>query len=152
LQAQFLGVDASPPDTEQDAIDQAYILAYGDPKVNLGGSFTDNSTIPAFTFKFSTPQEMVGITTQMQQVTARFYTVIPPVPLHEFPENDWHIHHPLSSPEENPPAVRPMDCITNDPERAAGVWVVAIQAQCSAKMTQLREQPSPLVTLPDQDI
>jgi hypothetical protein len=152
LEALFLGDEVSPPDTTQDEMDQQYILAYGDPKVNLAGLFTDNSTIPAFQFKFGTPQMMAGITTQMAEVTARFYTVVPPVPLHEFPAHDWHRKHPLSSPEENPPAVRPMDCITADSERAAGVWVTAIQSACAAAMTQLRGMPAPLETLPDDNV
>lgn len=131
LQASFLGVNASPPDTAQDAIDQAYILAYGDPTVNLGGQYTDVSGSPptTLTFRFGTPQKVVGITTEMGSTTARFYSVVP----------DGQKQQPL-------------DCVTSDPERAAMAWASQLQTACQIVMDALREKESPLLTLPDRDI
>lgn len=152
MQASFLGVTASPPDTTQDALDQALILAYGDPKVNLAGAYTDVSGSPptTFTFKFGATQKFAGITTEMARVTARFYTTVP---------QDWpHRHHEerdhrISPVGESGPAVpQPMDCVTSDPMRAATAWAVAIQTACQSAMETLRQNPSPLASLPDQDI
>ncbi len=153
MQAQFLGATASPPDTTQDAIDQSLILGYGDPKVNLGGSFTDISGSPptTFQFRFGTPQKFVGITTEMSRVTARFYTVVP----QDWPRehHDWSHESHISPVDEHRTGLpQPMDCLTTDPERAATAWALAIQDACQIAMEALRANPSPLATLPDADI
>ena len=125
MQASYTG-DAT------DATDKQRIAAYGDPKINLGGSFTDPA-IPAFTFNMLAGEYWKGITTEMGLHTARFMTQLP-------------------SPQHGQPMPKqlPLDCITSDPVHAATVWAAAMQALCGTSMTALRAVvPPQLSTLPD---
>ena len=120
LETSFIG-DAD------DATDKQRILAYGDPKVNMSGTFTDSGD-PAFSFSFSTPELYRGVTTQMSSTSARF----------------------LVSPDG--PST-PLDTITPDPVRAAGVWVSGMASRITQAMTTLRAKtPTQLQTLPDSTI
>lgn len=116
IQALFVG-DAT------DATDKALIGAFGDPEVNIGGSFTDpNNT--AFTFQFPTTQNFVGITTQLSSAPAQFMLALPA------PQN----------PNQPAPIQGAMDCITTNPSEAAVAWFNVIVTAIRASMMQLRAQ------------
>jgi hypothetical protein len=118
---------------QTDVDDQSRIQAYGDPKVNLGGTFTD----PVDTaFMFVTPGSEVWamLTTELQGKVARFMKALPPV-----------------QPNAAPLTPGPLDVITPDPVRAAALWTTTIQSRIAAAVGQLRQiQPPRLSTLPDQ--
>ena len=119
-----------------DADDAARISAYGDPQVNLGGSFSDGATPTPFTFVTGYLEVWVGLMTGMQYRAARFMTQLPT------PQAGDPI-----------PAQGPLDVITNDPVKAATLYASSIQARILAVMTTLRAKtPAKLTTLPDLTI
>ena len=132
LQARFVG-DAS------DATDKQKIAAFGDPLVNIAGTFTDPLS-PPFTFSFPTTELYVGVTTQMSSYTARFMTALPTSP---------------SQPGQQAPVQGPLDCITTDPSTAAQVWATTIgeagTGRIAQAMANLRAQML-VPTIPDQTI
>ena len=127
LQAQFVG-DAT------DTGDATKIKAYGDPKVDLGGSFTDPGD-GTFAFSLGAASLMVGITQEMHNSTVQFLVALP-----------------KAEPGKPLPAQGPLQVITPDPVRAAQVWKNAVVARIGTSMTTLRALPSPLTTLPDSTI
>jgi hypothetical protein len=142
-----------------DVTDKMRISAYGDPKVNLGGQYTDPANTE-YIFSFPATELYVGITTQLQNYTARFMTALPLAP------QGRH----TTAPGFNPPYDRfnncggsnygnypyqqgQLDCITTNPVEAATVWAAAIQTACLAAMTTLRTYTPPqLNSLPDSTI
>jgi hypothetical protein len=124
LQAQFIG------DTT-DAADSVKIKAYGDPKVNLGGDFTDGAD-PTFTFSLGSSAVFVGITQEMHNNAVQFMVALP-----------------KAEPGKPIPAQGPLQVVTPDPVRAASVWKDGVIARIQASMITLRAYPSPLTTLPD---
>lgn len=126
--AQFTGAST-------DANDRQRILAYGDPKINVAGLFTDpNNT--AFSFSFPVSELYAGITTALPGYIARFM-----------------IAEPITVTFGQPaPSLGPLDCVTPNPQEAATVWAAAIQARALAAMTTLRAQTAVLTSLPDVTI
>jgi hypothetical protein len=112
----------SQPSAQQDSIDKAKIGAFGDPKVNIAGNFTDPNN-NQFVFQFPTTELYVGITTELSSQTARFYTALPNAPA-----------------GQAPPTQGPLDCITPNPSEAAQAWVSVITSRISQAMAALRLQ------------
>jgi hypothetical protein len=114
LQATFVG-DLT------DASDKANIAAFGDPNVNLAGTFTDPQN-PAFTFLFPSTDMLVGITTQMSSNTANFMVALPQA----------------INPNQPAPIQGPLDCVTTNPSEAAEAWVAVVEDRIRQAMTKLR--------------
>ena len=135
LQAQFVGDNT-------DLTDKQKIAAFGDPLVNIAGSFIDPNSIssPPFSFQFPQTELYVGITTQMSSYTAQFMEVLPMAP---------------SQPGFPPPTQGPLDCITPNPSEAAQAWALVIGGAGTGRIAQamsaLRMQML-LPTIPDQTI
>lgn len=106
-----------------DGTDKALIAAFGDPEINIAGTFTDPNN-PAFTFQFPTTQLYVGITTQLSSQTARFMLALPQ----------------QQNPNMPAPIQGPMDCITTNPSEAAQAWFNIMVAAIRQVMMQLRSQ------------
>ncbi len=119
------------PSPQQDATDKAKIGAFGDPDINIAGSFTDPNN-NQFTFQFPTTELWVGVTTELSSQTARFYVALPNT----------------TAPGQVPPVQGPMDCITNNPSEAAQAWVTVVTSRISQAMMNLRQQTLPPV-IPD---
>lgn len=98
LQALFVG-------DPTDASDKAKIAAFGDPVVNIAGSFADPNN-PSFTFQFPTTEQWVGITTQLSSLSVRFMEALPSG----------------INPNQPAPIQGPLDCITTNPSEAAQAW------------------------------
>ena len=127
LQASFDG-------SASDPTDKARISAYGDPKVNMGGSYVDPHS--PFTFNMMAAEYWKGITTEMNLNTAKFMTQLP-----------------AGLPGQPAPKQGPLDCITSDPVLAATLWTAAVQVACGSSMTALRAKTPPqLSTLPDASV
>ncbi len=128
LQASFNG-DAT--DTE----DKQRISAYGDPQVNLAGSFVDPDD-SSYSFSLGSQEVYCGITTEMLLYPARFMTNLPETTVGK------------------PPTVQgPLDSIVSDPVRAASVWSIVVADRITQAMTTLRAKtPAQLATLPDSTI
>jgi hypothetical protein len=123
--AQFVG-------DPTDASDRDHITAYGDPLVNLGGSFSDGATPTPFTFSTGSPEVWTHLTTEMQGKVVRFMSQIPPA------QNGQSA------------LAGPLDVVTSDPVTAATLYVTAIQARIATVMGQLRlKSPAKLSSLPD---
>lgn len=116
IQALFVG-DAT------DANDKALIAAFGDPEINLAGSFTDPNN-PAFTFQFPSTQNYVGITTQMSGVPANFMLALPQ----------------QGNPNMPAPIQGSMDCITINPSEAAVAWFNIMVGAIRQAMMLLRSR------------
>ena len=116
IQCTFVG-DAT------DANDKALIAAFGDPEINIAGSFTDPNN-PAFTFMFPLTQDYVGITTQLSSKVARFMLALPS------PYN----------PNMPAPVQGPLDCVTPNPSEAAQAWFNIMVSNIRAAMMSLRSQ------------
>jgi hypothetical protein len=114
LQCTFVGAPT-------DANDKALIAAFGDPEINIAGSFTDPNN-PAFTFQFPSTQIMAGITTTLSSYTAQFMLALPG------PQN----------PNQPAPVQGPLDCVTQNPSEAATAWVTLMQQSIRQAMLQLR--------------
>lgn len=144
--AEFIGADT-------DATDQQRILAYGDPKVNLAGLFTDPNN-NAFSFRFPASELYVGVTTQMSAKTARFMTALPAPPRWQGGAPAWP-GQPWGNGQQMPYQIEQgvLDCLTTNPIEAATVWAAAIQTAVEAAMTTLRAlTPAQLTSLPDATI
>jgi hypothetical protein len=120
LQALFVG-------DPTDSSDKAKIAAFGDPLVNIAGTFNDPQN-PSFTFQFPTTEQFVGVTTQMSSFTARFMEALPS----------------QQNPNQPAPIQGPLDCVTNNPSEAAQAWANILMAPGSGRiaqaMMQLRSQ------------
>ncbi len=105
-----------------DANDKALIAAYGDPQINIAGTFTDpNNT--SFTFQFPTTENYVGVTTQLSTQIASFMLALP------------------SGPPNSPAPVQgPMSCITTNPSEAATAWQAVVVNRISSAMIALRSK------------
>ena len=114
LQASFVG-DLT------DTTDKQKIAAFGDPLVNLAGTFVDPSN-PAFTFQFPSTDMLVGITTQMSSQIANFMVALPSA----------------INPNQPAPIQGPLDCVTTNPSEAAEAWVAVVEDRISQSMTRLR--------------
>jgi hypothetical protein len=106
-----------------DASDKALIAAFGDPEVNIAGTFTDPNN-PAFTFQFPTTQNYVGITSQLSSQLARFMQALPQI----------------QNPNQPAPIQGAMDCITFNTGEAATAWFNVVAASIRQAMMQLRSQ------------
>jgi hypothetical protein len=106
-----------------DTVDKANIAAFGDPNVNLAGTFADPLN-PAFTFLFPATDIFVGITTQMQSQTARFMLALPS------PQN----------PNQPAPIQGPLDCVTVNPSEAAEAWYTVMTQRIQQQMNILRQK------------
>jgi hypothetical protein len=113
-----------------DANDKALIAAFGDPEVNIAGSFTDPSNT-SFTFQFPTTENYVGITTQLSSQVASFTVALPSGP-----------------PYQSAPIQGAMMCITPNPSEAAQVWVSVVESRIQQAMMALRSKTL-LPTIPD---
>ena len=106
-----------------DATDKALIGAFGDPEVNIAGSFNDPNN-PVFTFMFPSTQNYVGITTQMSSQIAQFMMALPQV----------------QNPNQPAPIQGAMDCITTNPSEAATAWFNVVATNIRQQMINLRSQ------------
>ena len=131
LQALFVG-------DPTDQTDKQKIAAFGDPVVNIAGTFVDPNN-PSFTFQFPTTELWVGITTQMSSQTARFMEALPaPV-----------------NPNQPAPIQGPMDCVTINPSEAATAWANVLMAPGTGRIAQAMMQlrSNTLVpTIPDTTV
>jgi hypothetical protein len=131
LQALFVG-------DPTDASDKAKIAAFGDPQVNIAGTFADPQN-PSFTFQFPLTEQWVGVTTQMSSFTARFMEALPG------PGN----------PNQPAPIQGPLDCVTINPSEAATAWANILMMPGSGRiaqaMMQLRSQML-VPTIPDTTV
>jgi len=114
IQATFVG-------DPTDATDIAKIGAFGDPLVNIAGSFADPQN-PSFTFQFPTTEKYVGITTQLSSQTANFMLALPNA----------------SNPNQPAPNQGPLDCITTNPTEAATAWYNVVVSRIQQSMMALR--------------
>jgi hypothetical protein len=113
-----------------DGNDKALIAAYGDPQVNIAGSFTDPND-NTFTFQFPTTELYVGITTQLSSQVAQFMLALPSGP-----------------PNQPAPNQGALSCITPNPSRAATVWQTVIVSRITQAMQALRAK-SLVPSIPD---
>lgn len=111
----------SSPSPQQDATDTQKIGAFGDPEINIAGTFTDPNN-NQFTFQFPQTEQWVGITTTLSSQTARFYTALPAT----------------TAPGQVPPVQGALDCITPNPSEAATAWVSVITSRIQQAMMALR--------------
>jgi hypothetical protein len=120
LQALFVG-------DPTDATDKAKIAAFGDPQVNIAGTFTDPNNL-SFTFAFPTTEMWVGVTTQLSSLTARFMEALPN----------------QGNPNQPAPVQGALDCVTQNPSEAATAWANILMAPGTGRiaqaMMQLRSQ------------
>ena len=120
IQALFVG-------DQTDQSDKQKIAAFGDPVINMAGSFADPSN-PTFTFQFPTTELWAGITTQMSSVIARFMEALPSG----------------ANPNQPTPIQGPMDCVTTNPSQAATAWANILMTpgtgRIAQSMMQLRSQ------------
>jgi hypothetical protein len=140
LVAQFVGDPTDPTDKQK-------IAAFGDPIVNLAGKLLIDPNNPSFTFGFQTNELNVGLTTQMQNYTARFLTSLPPVgslPPGQPQSPNWFEHNRHRDHcEQNVPTLGLMDCIVADEaaqNEAAVAWVATMVLRIQAAMAILRGQ------------
>ena len=113
---------------ETDDNDRARIGAYGQPMINLGGSFSDDQTPTPFTFSTGSPEVQAGVITAMPNMPARFMS-------------------------ENPTSQGSLDVITPNPVLAATIYAAAIQARVATAFQALRAlTPEKLTSLPDQTV
>ncbi len=128
LQASFVG-------DPTDATDKQRIAAYGDPQVNLAGTFID-PVGGTFTFSFPVSEYYKGVTTGMASNPVRFMTQLP-----------------IGIPGQPAPTQGPLDCITSDPVLAATAWAAVMDTRISDALATLRAYtPAQLTTLPDATV
>lgn len=149
MQAEFVG-DAT------DVTDQQRIAAYGDPKVNIAGTFTD-PTDSTFQFTFPISEFYTGVTTDMMNHTVRFMTSLP---VRQPSAQSWNPFAPTSqwngaatNPQASCNGQGPLDCLVTDAVRAATIWAAAIDSRVQTLMTALRAKtPAQLTSLPDSTV
>lgn len=109
-----------------DQSDKAKIAAFGDPVVNIAGTFNDPNN-PSFVFAFPTTELWVGVTTQMSSQTVRFMEALPSA----------------INPNQPAPIQGPLDCVTLNPSEAAVAWsnilMAPVQGRIAQAMSQLRQ-------------
>jgi hypothetical protein len=115
LQASFVG------DTN-DAAYQTRIAAFGDPEINIAGTFVDDTDTnnPKFSFQMPTTEKYVGVTTELSADTVRFMSALP-----------------AGAPGYSNPIQGPLDVVTNDPGRALQVWYNTVVNRIQGAMTAL---------------
>lgn len=134
LQASFVGGQTGATGATDDS-DKARIAAYGDPRVNLGGTFVD-PTDALFTFQMGSQENLRGVTTEMMSYPAHFMTQLPITPA-----------------GSTPSVLGPLDCITSNPVKAATAWSAVMADRIGQAMTVLRAKTPPqLSTLPDSTV
>ena len=140
LTATFVGDPTDPSDKQK-------IAAFGDPIVNLSGRILVDPNNPSFTFGFQSDQLNVGLTTVMQNYTARFLTGLPPVPAPPPGQPvvpNWFEHNrQREANERGVSLLGPLDCIVaNDSAQneAAQAWVAIMVTRIQAAMALLRAQ------------
>lgn len=128
LQASFVG-------DSTDATDKTRIAAYGDPQVNMAGTFVD-PVGGTFTFSFPVSDYIKGVTTELASNAVRFMTQLPATVVGQAP------------------AVQgALDCVTSDPILAATAWVSVMDTRIAAALATLRAKTPPqLTTLPDATV
>jgi len=118
-----------------DATDKQRITAYGDPFVNMGGTFVDPND-PTFTFNTGASDYNVRVTTEMSSKLARFLKSLP-----------------LTTPGTAPSQLGPLDVVTSDPVRAATIYNTIMGDRIQVVMTALRAlTPPALTSLPDKTV
>lgn len=115
LQPSFVG-DAT------DASDKALIGAYGDPNINVAGSFTDPNN-SNFTFQFPTSELYLGVTTQLSTQPAQFCLALPNGP-----------------PNAPAPVQGALTCITPNPSEAAIAWQAVMVSRIAQAFAALRSK------------
>jgi hypothetical protein len=116
LQATFVG-------DQTDMSDKQRIAAFGDPVVNIAGSFTDPSN-PSFVFQFPTTEMWVGVTTQLSSQVVRFMEALPQA----------------QNPNQPAPIQGPLDCVTLNPSEAATSWASILMASGTGRIAQAMQQ------------
>ena len=113
-----------------DDEDRLRISSYGDPLINLGGTFSDGATPAPFVIQTTAPEIWVGLISGLQNKPVRFMSQITSGQLQGA-----------------------LDVVTSDPVRAAQIYVPAIQARIAAVMSALRlKSPTKLTTLSDSTV
>jgi hypothetical protein len=138
--ASFVGDSTDPTDKQK-------IAAFGDPLVNFAGKTLVDPNNPSFTFGFQTNELNVGITTQMQNYTARFLTGLPPAALpgggHAQPPTWFEHNRHREHCESGVPVLGPTDCVVATEaaqNEAATAWVATMIQRIQASMAILRAQ------------
>lgn len=116
LQATFVG-------DPTDASDKANIAAFGDPQVNLAGTFQDPNNL-AFTFLFPATDVMVGVTTQMNSRPVRFMLALPCA----------------GNPNQPAPIQGELDCVTQNPSEACEAYFTVMCQRITQAMLILRQK------------
>ncbi len=106
-----------------DANDKALIAAFGDPTVNMAGSFQDPNNL-AFTFLFPATDVIVGITTQMSSHPVRFMLALPNA----------------QNPNRPAPIQGELDCITTNPSEACEAYFTVMCQRITQAMMILRQK------------
>ena len=118
-----------------DADDQKRIAAYGDPLVNMGGTFVDPLD-SAFSFNTASSDYYAKLTTEMSSKAIRFFKALP-----------------QTAPGQTTAQLSALDVITTDPVRAAGVYNEQVGNRIQSAMVSLRAlTPVALTTLPDKTV
>lgn len=130
IQATFNG----QPSPQTDNVDRSKIAAFGDPKVNIAGTFTDPNN-NQFTFSFPQTEQFVGVTTELSSYTAQFMVNLPTI----------------TAPGQVPVTQGPLVCLTPNPAEAATAYVSVITSRISQAMMNLRQQML-LPTIPDSTV
>jgi hypothetical protein len=118
-----------------DNTDRMHIAAYGDPRVNMAGTFTDPND-NSFAFQLGSQEFLRGVTTEMMNYPVRFMTQLPIAPA-----------------GTSPTVLGPLDCITSDPVKAATAWNLVMAERIGQAMGVLRaKEPPQLSSLPDSTV
>lgn len=117
-----------------DAGDQQRIAAYGDPIINLGGTFVDPMD-SSFSFSTAASDYYVKMTSEMSSKATRFFKSLP------------------QTVSGQAPVLAPLDVITTDPVRAATLYNSIIGDRVNNAMVALRAlTPASLTSLPDKTV
>src|SRR5271170_2405995 len=140
MTATFAGDPTDPSDKQK-------IMAFGDPIVNMSGRVLTDPNNPSFVFGFTSDQLNVGITTMMQNYTARFLTGLPPVPSPPTGQPqvpNWFEHNRRRERDEQGIAtLGPLDCIVASEaaqSEAAQAWINIMVSRIQAVVAILRAQ------------
>jgi hypothetical protein len=118
LQPTFVG-------DQTDSNDKALIAAYGDPQINIAGTFTDPNN-PSFVFQFPVSENFVGLTTQLSSQVAQFMLALPTTV-----NPNQYVQAPVQG---------PMACITPNPSQAATVWQSVVVSKIASALMALRSK------------
>lgn len=138
IAATFVGDPTDPSDKQK-------IAAFGDPIINYTGRVLVDPNNPSFTFGFTSQELNVGLTTQMQNYTARFLTQLPPVPAPPVGINpSWfESERQREQHQHGVPRLGVTDCIVATEaaqNEAATAWVAIMVQRIQAAMSILRTQ------------